>query len=145
MAYTIPSFPLAVRIWRSTSLVVNPPDVSAMGNLVSSRPDADPFPGIGIGTLAQRQVAGAYWGRFATILLPRLTDVQPPNSTTNGDVLECPAGTGRYYFVVWVDDTGKGFANEHRYAYVVALQTPAMVGLFGNPCGITTAWPVPFP
>lgn len=145
MAFRVPTFPLTVAIWRSTSLVTNPPDAVTVGNLVASRPEAEPLPAIGVGTLAQRQVVAAYWGRFATILFPKLTDVRPPNSTTDADVVECPAGSKRYYWVTWVDDAGKGFANEHRYAYVVALQTPAVVGLFGNPCGITAAWPTPVP
>lgn len=145
MGYSLPTFNLPVRVWRSTSLVTDPPDVTTAGNLVGSRPEVVSLPAMGNMTLSQRQVTVAYWGRFSTILLPKLADVRPPNATDDGDVIECPSGTGRYYFVVHVDDTGKGFPNEHRYAFVVAIQTPAMVGLLANPCGITSPWPVPIP
>lgn len=53
-----------------------------------------------------------------TLLLPPLVDIRdgevaPINSR---DIVECPAGSGRLYLVFYVDDIGKGFPNEHRYA-----------------------------
>jgi hypothetical protein len=35
---------------------------------------------------------------------------------TNGDLLEIPAGSTVLYQCTYVDDIGKGFANEHRFA-----------------------------
>lgn len=55
------------------------------------------------------------------VLLPAGTDVRGPQDTVSFDMLECPAGSGRWYWVVFVDDIGKGFTNEHRTAGVFAL------------------------
>lgn len=66
------------------------------------------------------------------ILLPKGTDVaRNPRSLALpfGDIIEAPRGTGRFYFVRWVEDVGKGFPNEYRQAYVEA-------------CPL---WPVPYP
>jgi len=55
------------------------------------------------------------------ILLPKLTDVAAtPRALLlpNADIVECPAGSLRYYVVMMVDDVGKGFANEYRQAMV---------------------------
>jgi hypothetical protein len=46
--------------------------------------------------------------------------------------VEVPAGSGRYYEVVQVDDAGKGFPNEHRIAGLIATVDLGM-------------WPVPYP
>jgi hypothetical protein len=59
-----------------------------------------------------------------TLLLPPLTDVRGPLSSTGADTVECPAGSGRYYAVVFVDDIGKGFDNEHRAAMLEQFQVP---------------------
>lgn len=59
------------------------------------------------------------------LLLPSLTDIRGLNSfTANGnrcDVVEVPQGSGRWYGTSWVDDVGKGFANEFRVANVVPI------------------------
>jgi hypothetical protein len=65
------------------------------------------------------------------LLLPALTDIRGPQHTgflvpdgitgVVGDYVECPAGTGRWYVVAFVDDIGKGFANEHRTASIFAI------------------------
>jgi hypothetical protein len=55
------------------------------------------------------------------LLLPPLTDVRGPQDTVAADEVEVPAGSGRVYRVVAVDDIGKGFGNEHRVAVLYAL------------------------
>lgn len=58
-----------------------------------------------------------------SLLLPAGTDVRGlQDSGGMPDVVECPAGTGRWYGVAWVDDIGKGYPNEHRTAMIQALQ-----------------------
>jgi len=64
-------------------------------------------------------------------LWPPLTDIRdrwsaPINSP---DYVEIPSGSGRWYFVAYVDDIGKGFPNEHRFA---------LMGKVNNP-----VWPTP--
>jgi hypothetical protein len=51
-------------------------------------------------------------------LFPPGTDIRDGSGPSGIDSLECPAGSGRYYYVTNVDDIAKGFANEHRYALV---------------------------
>ena len=42
------------------------------------------------------------------------------------DVVEVPAGTGRYYTVTYVDDVGRNFANEYRVAFISMGVPPAI-------------------
>lgn len=55
------------------------------------------------------------------LLLPSRTDVRGPQDVTSFDMVEVPSGSGRWYYVTFVDDIGKGFANEHRTAGIYAL------------------------
>jgi hypothetical protein len=55
------------------------------------------------------------------LILPKLTDVRGPQDIGGFDMVECPAESGRWYYVAAVDDIGKGFANEHRTASIFAL------------------------
>jgi len=67
------------------------------------------------------------------LLLPPGTDIRDPWSLpiNNSDWVEAPAGTGRWYRVAFVDDIGRGFPNEHRFAILQKV--------FGVP------WPTPIP
>jgi hypothetical protein len=57
-----------------------------------------------------------------SLLLPPLSDVRGPQDSSGfTDVVEVPAGSGRYYGVAAVDDIGKGYSNEHRTASLYAL------------------------
>jgi hypothetical protein len=66
------------------------------------------------------------------LLLPPLTDIRTPTpaadpysgAPTIVDYVEVPLGSGRMYWVVFVDDIGKGFANEHRAAMLLQKQIP---------------------
>lgn len=64
---------------------------------------------------------------------PALTDIRDVYTGTfnQPDVVEIPAGSGRYYQVQMVDDIGKGFANEHRFCTLLKA-TYAL-------------WPIPIP
>jgi hypothetical protein len=74
------------------------------------------------------------------LLLPSKTDIRDTSCAITGDVLECPAGSGRWYGVFSVDDFGKGFSNEFRVAWIGKifedLDPLAFPGLF---------WPAPIP
>lgn len=58
-------------------------------------------------------------GPVMTLLLPALTDIRSDWQLVPPDIVQCPAGSFRLYRVFWVDDIGKGFANEHRVAYLI--------------------------
>lgn len=70
------------------------------------------------------------------LLVSKGTDLRDYQSFTgDADVVECPAGTGRFYVVTHVDDVAKGFANEYRAASIV------------HPLafGYNYQWPTPYP
>jgi len=75
-----------------------------------------------------------------TLLVPAGTDVRDSSCGGEMDIIEVPAGSGRWYMAIGVDDIGKGFANEHR---CVALEKTW--GFAGNGSGLTLPWPTPIP
>jgi len=65
--------------------------------------------------------------------LPKDTDVRGiETGPETPDVVEVPTGSGRSYIVLRVDDYGKGFTNEHRFAVITPY--PALY-----------LWPTPIP
>lgn len=56
-------------------------------------------------------------GMYIALLLPAGTDIRGQiGFVAMADLVECPAGSGRFYTVRTFDDVGKGFANEYRFA-----------------------------
>lgn len=109
-----------------------------------SQPPAPGFPGIPIGpfritnqacqlTYGHRVNVASTGGTTAAgvitmtmnLLLPKLVDIRGPQSNTFFDMVEVPAASGRWYQVVFVDDIGKGFSNEHRTAGIFAFSWTA--------------------
>lgn len=65
------------------------------------------------------------------LLLPALTDIRSAqNNAGRLDCVECPAGSGRWYWVQAVDDIAKGWPNEHRTALLFQM---------------SQTWPIPYP
>lgn len=105
MPFQIPAFNLAVNIWRTPAMPpVGPPALVTVGNLT---------PG--------RRVTADWnvFGMTMQLLLPALTDIRAAPNSIPSDVVEVPAGTGRFYLVIAVDDMGKGFPNEYRMALIL--------------------------
>ncbi len=76
------------------------------------------------------------------LLLPPLTDIrccQQANPPVL-DVVEVPTGSGRWYGVAAVDDSGKGFANEHRIAVLTPIYDALDSVKFAG-----ASWPTPMP
>jgi len=122
MPYVVPTFNLSVNIWNWVGSPgafppTNPPDVVTMGNLTPGKRQA--------GT----EQNGTSFNMY--LLLPRLTDILFNQWDLTGGTawVECPAGSGRFYTCLQVDDIGKGFPNEHRFALITSLG----------------AWPNPIP
>jgi len=120
VSYTLPTFNLVCNIWRFANYPANPPDLGAICNLALGRR---------VGTLLSNtatggEVIGGMW-----LLLPPTTDIQDSKNGGDGDIVEVPAGSGRIYKAIWVDDIGGGFPNEHRFAELVGF----------------APWPTPFP
>jgi len=123
MSFVLPNFNLAVNIWRNGSdPLTDPPDVTSVGNL---------SPGKIVSNDSNQSFTGGTDFGFMWLRLPANTDVQDYFNGVGPDYVEVPAGSGRGYFVVRVDDIGGGFPNEHRFAML------AKWGL--------AAWPTPFP
>lgn len=125
--FTLPQFNLSINIWHYATWfgqfpgTIPAPDVVTTCNLALGKRISPP---------------GAF---FMWALLPALTDIRDglkSPATGNGDIVEVPAGSGRYYFVESVDDAGKGFANEHR---VAAIMHSNLAFTF------LPDWPVPYP
>jgi hypothetical protein len=74
------------------------------------------------------------------LLLPPLTDVRSRFLGPHADLLEIPSGSGRWYSVGYVEDIGKGFANEHRAAGVFQINST-----INNVTYAGLNWPVPMP
>lgn len=118
--YTIPVMPNVVNIWRNGAAYTDPPDVVTVGNLALGRRVA----GSKLQDGTTNPSDGGMW-----LLVPKDTDIRDSKALTGEDMVEVPGGTGRLYTVKWVDDIGKGFANEHRFGVLMGLPP----------------WGVPFP
>ncbi len=132
MAYSIPTFNLTCNIWRfQPPPPGGPPALSPDCNLAVGRRVSIPT--------VEGDLTTAYGSM--TLLLPKGTDIRDASCVASlaGDLVEVPAGSGRFYFVAYVDDVGKGFLNEHRYAYISkACQA-------SDPTLFSYIWPAPIP
>jgi hypothetical protein len=142
--------PLSCNIYRSSSAVPGPPDVVSACNL-STRPHL-PCTAFSVASNLAAGTAHPVLGADAVesvvcsmlLLLPPGTDIQRNDDdlpTSTADTVEVPAGTGRYYYVLGVDDSGKGFPNEHRIARITPW-TQALIDYFGSSVPL---WPTPYP
>lgn len=118
MAYSVPTFNLVAKVWSGTLPPPNPPRIPAL--ICQLR-----YPGKG----STAQDAANDWVFSPTILVPARSDLRDRFTLTGEDLVELPAGTGRMYRVVVVDDVARGFTNEYRFA---------MLFKWG-------AWPTPIP
>jgi hypothetical protein len=126
MPFVVPQFPLECNIFTAHNIAA-PPRLTEECNLAWGHRVAMPA----IGATADNSYLG--FPGTMTLLLPALTDIRDAFNASSYDSVECPAGSGRYYDVLYVDDIGKGFANEHRGAVIQKIQ------------GGLIAWPTPIP
>lgn len=130
MAFTLPTFNLPVDIYtvsgglKSLRLTVN-------ANLALGRRTAF--------NQAAGEEDGELVGKNVTLLVPALTDVRDVSCGGEADVVDAPAGSGRWYIVTMVDDAGKGFLNEHRVVTLAKVWDFAGVGVD------VPNWPTPIP
>jgi hypothetical protein len=115
MAYTVPTFNLLVNIGQFTGVIPSPwrlTDVPCA--LVYGRR-------VNVATSGDAAYDSPSVVQGMNLLLPALTDIRGLQDAVSPDFVECPAGTGRYYYVNFVDDIGKGWPNEHRTAGIFAI------------------------
>jgi len=113
----VPSMPLLANIWSGPALPppVGPPRLTDVPCQL---------------TLGERVpfVIEAGVSVVIYMLFPKGTDLRGvPQAGL--DLVECPAGSGRYYHLIGFDDVAKGFANEYRQAWLEQV----------------APWPVPTP
>lgn len=124
MAFTVPSFNLAVDVWNGP-VGTGTYRFSTMGNLQHARRMNIGQPILTGPDLAQ----GAMY-----LLLTKYEDVRDNFSVEGSDLVEVPALSGRWYQVIVVDDVAKGFANEFRCAIIMKSLGPS-----------GESWPTPIP
>lgn len=121
MSFTVPNFNLTFNAWHAPNVPPAIPDLVGICNLAYGRRTSS--------------AQGLYLGEnepLMSLLLTPGSGVRGPQCVGGADVVEVPAGSGRFYSVIGVDDIGKGFPNEHRCA------TLAWSVAFGP-------WPSPIP
>jgi hypothetical protein len=107
MAFVLPTFNLSCNVWHGLiDPRTHPPSITVDCQLRGVNQSS------GTSSPELPYVPGNYF------LFPPLTDIRDGSGPSGTDSLECPAGSGRFYYVTNVDDIGKGFTNEHRYALV---------------------------
>ena len=113
MAFVLPTFNLSVSVWRVLGVggTYASPDLSVMANLSPGKRVM--FQGLMIGP--NEPIAPM------ELLLPAFTDIRSRWNNVERDLVEAPSGSNRFYEVTQVDDIGKGFANEHRIAWIQYL------------------------
>lgn len=143
MAFHLPTFNLTCNLWTAGNPVANPPDVVVLGNLTPYRQGLWAVSS----AVATINVPSNYESptQLTQLLLPPATDIRGYDTVAPAvpTLVECPAGTGRYYIVYWVEDVGKGFTNEHRLALMQQATAPLLLA-FGNPWA-APGWPWPMP
>lgn len=87
--------------------------------------------------------AGSFlsYGNQPQLLLPAGTDIRDVSCSLVFDNVEVPAGSGRFYCVMLVDDVGKGFPNEFRCATIGKV----FQGVLGSGSYPGLFWPAPIP
>ena len=118
---SIPDFPISCKIWSGSAPPPAAPRLTSACNLQYARKSD-----IKQGHLS---LAGA---QLIYLLLPPLTDIRGAIQGQPNDIVEAPAGSGRYYSVFSIEDVSKGFPGEYRVALVVQDVSVAF-------------WPVPMP
>lgn len=129
MPYVLPTFNLICNIWTGTGTPGVPDQALPMGAPRLSLVPCNLCYGRRVNVAS---TGGTYTAGIPllamNLLLPKLTDIRGAQDDTSNDVVECPSASGRFYWVTFVDDIGKGFSNEHRTAALLAI-----IGSWGAP------------
>ncbi len=132
-SFNLPVFNLPCFIWHGgkTNMGTLPiPDLEVMGNLANGRIAHLPV-------WQPRPPALSTQTMSSCLLFPKGTDVRDISTSNGPDVVECPKFSGRFYWVTYVDDIGKGFSNEHRWCVVQKVFTYGAFSIY--------RWPSPIP
>jgi len=132
MAYQAPVFNLEVDIYSVVLPSTKTYRLTSLCNLAMGRRQAFPVLGGGPGAGVESYTPA--------LMLPAGTDIRCRVQGVEDDICECPRLSGRWYQVCGVDDVGKGFANEYRFAFLRQIGAYSGWVALGIPW-----WPVPMP
>ncbi len=120
MAYQVPNFPLTCRAhaWLPGPYPPGGPVAGSVDFLGQLR-----F----LKTAAELGQSNAL--NFMLLLIAASTPLFGNTASQNGDFVEVPKGSGRWYQVMMVDAVAAGFSNEHQAAVIVQMT------------GIANLWP----
>lgn len=113
-SHKLPAMPLTCNVWHNGNTNPASPDISGLKCQLYV-------------TAHLAVLAGALTSHPAScqfLYLPKGTDVRGADTEPGPDIVQCPAGTNRWYQVTWVDDVAKGFANEFRVALIFKVFPP---------------------
>jgi len=132
MAFTVPDFNLPVDIYTGPWIgkVLR---LSTTGNLALGRRVQQFILDVAVPQLEVSSMQLA-------LLLPPGTDLRDKFQGGQNDVIECPAGSGRWYGLEAYDDVGKGFSNEYRIAVISKIGQAVDGTLYPG-----LVWPIPCP
>lgn len=144
MAFRLPSFNLSANVWRGNVDCTSAPPASTVGCNLSPGKRVFQAPALFIPP-ASTVATLAMVPMVMELLVPALTDLRyRGNGAGFFDSIEVPAGSGRFYACIFVDDIGKGFSNEHRFALL--LQPAAGLAAWLNVAASSMPqWPTPYP
>ncbi len=118
-SFAIPTFNLLCNVWHNPGrapALYPAADFQVGCNLANGRVSH-------VLTSQKRLIRQDTLGASGSVLFPIGTDVRDASVDPNPDAIEVPAGSGRFYWIAFVDDIAKGFPNEHRWAIAVKLFT----------------------
>jgi len=135
MPYSIPEFPLLMDIYSMPVAYdflerIFRERVTAQLRLFGPRPRAN----------SSFYDNGGLLVANSAVLVPAGTDLRDSGCTGLADLVELPATSGRWYYVAYVDDVAKGFANEYRQGILVKV-----VAGGAAPLANFVNWPTPIP
>ena len=120
MGFRVPTFNLVCNVWSRADVPAGPVDI---GTLPAPRIADLACQLRNWGKLSTGQDELNYWIFGSELLVEAGTDLRD-NFSWDGvainkpDFVEVPAGSGRGYTIVQVDDVAKGFPNEYRVAII---------------------------
>lgn len=140
MAYKVPNFPLSCNVYSSDATGILQftvgPRLTVNCQLKWVAGGSMQYPNTLSGAWIQREF---FFPAGTDIRVDSTLQMQAP-VTHRADYLECPAGSGRWYYVNNVDDVAKGFSNEYRMA------TAFPIGPLLDDSGPANhQWPMPIP
>lgn len=132
MSFSVPTFNLTCDIyngpWLTKSLRLSSPCNLALGRRVIGQFQDYAVPQVAAASLQMQ------------LLLPGGTDLHDAFMGLPNDVIEVPAGSGRWYGLFAFDDVGKGFANEYRIADISKIAAAVDPTRYAG-----CVWPTPVP